>query len=76
MCIQKTNGNIYLYLNGVLLGSNTFPNANTTFNTSTNTDLIVGDQGTTRHSSKIDEFRIIEGVAFNLSGFTPPTQAY
>ena len=76
VCVQKTNGNIYLYLNGVLLGSNTFPNANTTFSTSTNTDLIVGDQGTSGHSTKIDEFRIIEGVAFNLSGFTPPTQAY
>mgnify|MGYP003775531899 CR=1 FL=1 len=76
VCIQKTNGNIYLYLNGVLLGSNTFPNANATFSPSTNTDLIVGEQGNSGHSTKIDEFRIIEGVAFNLSGFTPPTQAY
>ena len=76
VCIQKTNGNIYLYLNGVLLGSNTFPNANTTFSPSTNTELIIGDQGNSGHSTKIDEFRIIEGVAFNLSGFTPPTQAY
>lgn len=76
VCIQKTNGNIYQYLNGVLLGSNTFPNANATFSPSTNTDLIVGEQGNSGHSTKIDEFRIIEGVAFNLSGFTPPTQAY
>ena len=76
VCAQKANGNIYLYLNGVLLGSNTFPNANTTFSPSTNTDMIVGEQGNSGHSTKIDEFRIIEGVAFNLSGFTPPTQAY
>ena len=76
VCVQKTNGNIYLYLNGVLLGSNTFPNANTTFNPTTNYTLYACYQNTTGHSTKIDEFRIIEGVAFTLSGFTPPTQAY
>ena len=76
VCVQKANGNIYLYLNGVLLGSNTFPNANTTFNPTTNYTLYACYQNTTGHSTKIDEFRIIEGVAFNLSGFTPPTQAY
>ena len=76
VCVQKANGNIYLYLNGVLLGSNTFPNANITFNPTTNYTLYACYQNTTGHSSKIDEFRIIEGVAFNLSGFTPPTQAY
>lgn len=78
VCLEKTGGRLYLFIDGVLRWNNSFINSNVMVDTSTYIYTVVGATGSldSTFSTKIDEFRLSEGVMYNLSGFTPPTAPY
>ena len=72
----RTGGKIYLFLDGVLLGSGT-ANTETIFNGTSKLTVGALNEGADDFANGwIDEILLVDGTGLWSASFTPPTAAY